>query len=64
MPVWLVVSLASAGPLVLPASHWPFRLTGDALQALRACLAAAGFMLCRATGYRQRRAPLAVQALR
>ena len=46
MLVWLVGSPASAGPLVLPASHWPFRLTGDALQAARACLAAEG--LCSA----------------
>ena len=45
MPVWLVGSPASAGPLVTASAvlHWPFRLTDDALQAARACLAVQGF---------------------
>ena len=66
MPVWLVGSPASAGPLVTASAvpHWPFKLTDDALQVARACLAAAGFRLCRAAGFRRRRAPLAVQVHR
>ena len=45
MPVWPPQGLCSAEPLVTAsaAPHWPFRLTDDAPQAARACLAEQGF---------------------
>ena len=103
VPAWLCKVFASAGPLVTAnvALHRLCRLTDNALQAARACLAAAGSLplqdrwllpasrstgragsqmmrsrplvpvrplqglcICKAAGYCQRRAPLAVQAHR
>ena len=57
----------SAGPLVSASAafHWStLRPTNDALQAVRACLAAQGVGTCSGAGYCQCRASLAVQVSR